>query len=44
MRPVAIDNSELQGEEYPGQLRPGLQEHQDYMLVPESVWQELIDW
>eukprot|EP01098_Paradermamoeba_levis_P002455 TRINITY_DN12844_c0_g1_i1.p1 TRINITY_DN12844_c0_g1~~TRINITY_DN12844_c0_g1_i1.p1 ORF type:complete len:207 (+),score=31.94 TRINITY_DN12844_c0_g1_i1:39-659(+) len=41
-RPQSIDNSNLL--RFDKELRSGLVEHVDYHLVPESAWDQLIEW
>ncbi len=44
-RPESIDNSVLaEDKSGPPQLRRGLLDLQDYTLVPEPVWDKLVEW
>jgi len=42
-RPPEIDNSDLEGE-HKGELKMNLVEHLDYELIPEEMWQRLVEW
>lgn len=43
-RPRPIDNSELVAEAASGQLRRGVQEYADFVLLPDGVWKVLCEW
>lgn len=42
-RPNSVNNSDLEGE-FKGELRRKLVEHHDYLLVPEEMWKNLMEW
>lgn len=42
-RPPEVDNSDLEGE-HKGILKMNLVEHLDYELIPEEMWQHLVEW
>ena len=42
-RPPEIDNSDIEGE-HPGQLKPNLLLHRDFIIVPEHAWTCLQQW
>ena len=44
LRPISIDNSELQGENYEDELRDLLVEGNEYVLVPEPAWDQFVAW
>lgn len=47
-RPGEIDNSDLLQENFSDgsspELRQMLEEGQDYVLVPQQVWEKIFDW
>ena len=43
-RPLGVNNSDLEATELKGALKPNLIEHHDYLLVPEEMWNLLVDW
>ena len=42
-RPTEIDNSDIEGE-HPGQLKPNLMLHRDFIMLPEAAWLCLQSW
>eukprot|EP00347_Sterkiella_histriomuscorum_P010752 403375058 len=42
-RPQEIDNSDIEGE-HPGQLKPNLIMHRDFVMIPEEAWKCLASW
>ena len=42
-RPLAVNNADLEGE-LKGALKPNLIEHHDFLLVPEEMWNHLMEW
>jgi len=44
LRPISIENADLSGGMFSGDLKMGLVENVDYTLVPKEVWLKLVEW
>eukprot|EP00466_Bigelowiella_natans_P013644 jgi/Bigna1/79541/fgenesh1_pg.63_\ len=43
-RPISIENADLSGGRFPGEIKKGLVEGVDYTLVPKEAWNHLVEW